>query len=91
MPYGKQDDDPHEGGTERQGYPISVHHRRNLPLEDLGEYDSRHPGEHFRLTDAQWKYLSDVFKIEGVPTHLVVDRKGKHHVPDKPAFREWRR
>ena len=33
-------------------------------------------GEHFRLTDAQWKYLSDAFKIEGVPTYLIVDRKG---------------
>ena len=33
-------------------------------------------GEHFRLTDAQWKYLSDAFKIEGVPTYLVVDREG---------------
>ena len=32
--------------------------------------------EHFRLTDAQWKYLSDAFKIEGVPTYLIVDRKG---------------
>jgi thiol-disulfide isomerase/thioredoxin len=33
-------------------------------------------GEHFRLTDAQWKYLSDAFKIEGVPTYLIVDREG---------------
>ena len=33
-------------------------------------------GEHFRLTDTQWKYLSDAFKIEGVPTYLVVDREG---------------
>lgn len=33
-------------------------------------------GEHFRLTDAQWKYLSDTFKIEGVPTYLIVDREG---------------
>ena len=33
-------------------------------------------GEHFRLPDAQWKYLSDVFKIEGVPTYLIVDREG---------------
>ena len=33
-------------------------------------------GEHFRLTNAQWKYLSDAFKIEGVPTYLIVDREG---------------
>lgn len=33
-------------------------------------------GEHYRVTDAQWKFLSDNFKIEGVPTYLVVDREG---------------
>ena len=80
MPYGKQDDDPHEGGTERQGYPISVHHRRNLPLEDLGEYDSRHPRRTFP---------SDRCPME-IPIGRIQDRRGtdlsgcrpqrKHHV-----------
>ena len=37
-------------------------------------------GEHFRLTDTQWKYLSDAFKIEEVPTYLIVDREGNTNV-----------
>lgn len=75
MPYGNKTI-LHEGGTERQGYPISVHHRRNLPLKTWENMIPDIHGEHFRLTDAQWKYLSDAFKIEGVPTYLIVDREG---------------
>lgn len=33
-------------------------------------------GEHYRVTDAQWKYLSESFKIEGVPTYLVINPEG---------------
>lgn len=33
-------------------------------------------GEHFRVTDAQWKYLMDAFKVGGVPTYILVDREG---------------
>lgn len=33
-------------------------------------------GEHFRVTDAQWKYLMKEFKITGVPTYILVDREG---------------
>lgn len=33
-------------------------------------------GEHYRLTDDQWKYLNSSFKIEGVPTYLVIDPEG---------------
>lgn len=33
-------------------------------------------GEHFRVTDAQWAYLRENFKIEGVPTYMVIDPKG---------------
>lgn len=33
-------------------------------------------GEHYRVTDAQWKYLNSSFKIEGVPTYLVIDPEG---------------
>lgn len=33
-------------------------------------------GEHYRLTDEQWKYLRSEFKIQGVPTYFVVDREG---------------
>lgn len=34
-------------------------------------------GDHYRVTNAQWKYLCDYYQIEGVPTYLIVDRKGK--------------
>lgn len=34
-------------------------------------------GEHYRLTNQQWAYLKQAFAIEGVPTYLVVDRKGE--------------
>lgn len=33
-------------------------------------------GEHFRMTDAQWNYLSDKFKVGGIPTYLIIDREG---------------
>ena len=33
-------------------------------------------GEHFRVTNDQWRYLMDKFNIQGVPTYLVIDRKG---------------
>ncbi len=33
-------------------------------------------GEHYRVTDDQWKYLGDSFKIEGVPTYLIIDAEG---------------
>lgn len=33
-------------------------------------------GEHYRVTAAQWKYLGDNFKVEGVPTYLVIDKEG---------------
>lgn len=33
-------------------------------------------GEHFRVTAAQWAFLSENFKIEGVPTYMVIDKEG---------------
>ena len=33
-------------------------------------------GEHFRVTNDQWRYLMDKFKIQGVPTYFVIDRNG---------------
>ncbi len=46
------------------------------PLETWEKMIPDIDGEHFRLTDAQWKYLVEAFKIAGVPTYMVVDRKG---------------
>lgn len=34
-------------------------------------------GEHFRVTDAQWSYLTKTFQIEGVPTYFIIDRNGE--------------
>lgn len=45
----------------------------------LGTWENMIPdihGEHFRVTNDQWKYLCDNFKVEGVPTYLVVDAEG---------------
>lgn len=33
-------------------------------------------GEHFRVTDAQWKYLMNDLNIKGVPTYILVNREG---------------
>lgn len=38
-------------------------------LEDI-------PGIHYRLTEAQWKYLCDVHRIKGIPAYLVVNPDG---------------
>ena len=34
------------------------------------------PGEHYRLTDEQWAYLSQTLDIKGVPTYYIIDRQG---------------
>lgn len=34
-------------------------------------------GEHFRISQKQWDYLSDYFKIKGVPTYFIVDKNGE--------------
>lgn len=33
-------------------------------------------GEHYRVTNAQWNYLSKQFAIQGVPTYIIVDKEG---------------
>lgn len=42
-------------------------------------------GEHYRLTNAQWEYLSKSFGIRGVPTYLIIDRKEISN-SSKPVF-----
>lgn len=34
-------------------------------------------GEHYRVTASQWRYWYKELGIEGVPTFMVFDRKGK--------------
>jgi len=33
-------------------------------------------GNHYRMNDAQWEYISTQKKVEGVPTYLILDREG---------------
>lgn len=35
-------------------------------------------GKHYRLTDKQWAYLCDKFKIDGIPSYVLVDKQGKY-------------
>ena len=34
-------------------------------------------GEHYRVSEAQWKYWGKTYGIQGIPTYMVYDRKGK--------------
>ena len=34
-------------------------------------------GHHFRLSDAQWKYIRKQFQVDGIPHYMVVDKNGK--------------
>jgi thiol-disulfide isomerase/thioredoxin len=34
-------------------------------------------GEHYRVSEAQWGYWYKTFGIEGIPTYMIYDRKGK--------------
>ena len=35
-------------------------------------------GEHYRVSDTQWSYWYKTFGIQGIPTYMIYDRKGKH-------------
>lgn len=35
-------------------------------------------GKHFRLNDKQWSYLCDKFKIDGIPSYVVVGKDGSY-------------
>ena len=35
-------------------------------------------GKHYRLNDKQWIYLCDRFKIDGIPSYVLVDKQGKY-------------
>ena len=34
-------------------------------------------GEHYRVSDDEWNYLSQKFNISGIPHYTLVDRNGK--------------
>ena len=35
-------------------------------------------GVHFRLNDEQWSYICDKFKIDGIPSYVLVDKSGAY-------------
>lgn len=45
----------------------------------LGTWIQTYPtitGEHFRVSDAQWRYWCTTFEIPGIPCYMIYDRKG---------------
>jgi len=46
----------------------------------LGAFTRTYPtisGEHYRVSEEQWSYWYKTFGIQGIPTYMVYDRKGK--------------
>ena len=37
-------------------------------------------GKHFRLNNEQWKYLCEQFKIDGIPSYVLVDKSGHYQL-----------
>ncbi|MDR0421823.1 MAG: TlpA family protein disulfide reductase [Proteiniphilum sp.] len=37
-------------------------------------------GEHYRVSETQWRYLCDKFKIDGIPSYVLVDKSGKYEL-----------
>lgn len=37
-------------------------------------------GKHFRLNDKQWEYLCTKFKIDGIPSYVLVDKDGSYRL-----------
>ena len=35
-------------------------------------------GLHYRLNQEQWDYLCDKFKIDGIPSYVLVDKSGTY-------------
>lgn len=44
------------------------------------------PGEHYRLSGDQWKYVGNQFRVTGIPHYVLVDKTGK--VTD-PQYNGW--
>ncbi|NMB37767.1 MAG: TlpA family protein disulfide reductase [Bacteroidales bacterium] len=50
-------------------------------------------GSHYRLEIAQWDYLHDILNVRGVPTFIIIDRKGNQsfHSTGFPGVNTMRR
>ena len=47
------------------------------PLDAFTQAYPTITGEHFRVSEAQWRYWMDTFGIGGIPTYMIYDRQGK--------------
>ena len=54
-------------------YITGEHAPKTKWLEMIGDIQ----GEHYRLDGKQWNYVCRQFKIDGIPSYMVVDKKGK--------------
>ena len=46
------------------------------PLTNFTQTYPTITGEHYRVSDAQWRYWMNTFNISGIPTYMVYDRQG---------------
>ena len=46
------------------------------PLDNFTKTYPTITGEHYRVSDAQWRYWMNTFDIPGIPTYMVYDRQG---------------
>ena len=37
-------------------------------------------GEHYRLSDKQWRYVCNKFNIDGIPSYVLVDKNGNYNL-----------
>lgn len=47
------------------------------PLEDWQSQAAGIPGDHYRLTNAQWDYLAWSLEMSGIPTYIFINRWGR--------------
>lgn len=57
----------------------------NSPKERWEEMIPNIHGEHYRLTDDQWNYLSKTLNMNGIPDYFILDREG-NIVYREPGF-----
>ncbi len=46
-------------------------------------------GDHYYLTDSQWRYVCDQFEVRGIPSWVVVTKKGEYLEEDMYTPEKW--
>ncbi|MCE5175416.1 MAG: TlpA disulfide reductase family protein [Bacteroidales bacterium] len=49
----------------------------NSPIDTWKNMIPGIPGEHFRITNDQYNYLSKKFGVKGIPSYMIIDKKGE--------------